>query len=357
MKRVRTLVILLITLFFICTGPLFSAVKFSLAPINTLFREFASDPFAPITSFRIFSVKNTEGIPSGVLVAEDNEYKEMPFAEETNGEHNTFYHFKTGANIGLLRIELGFFQIESYIHGGLNTVFECHGATDTLGFDGQYGAGVTIRLWDKFAMRGGLHHFSGHWGDEILTRIDGDIRNIRLLEYTRDNSWLASLSYEPNEKFRYYTSVELPQSSAWIRPGAHVPFHTTTPNSPDKNQHDHITGQENVNTTITYPQSYKALRIQAGTELRLPLFSLGSLFLATDIQLHQDGKTKHQVNSYDINNPWEVTCTIGGGLEFNRGLFNRKFRLEVYYHDGRFPLLNYFYKRSRYVTLGLSVSG
>lgn len=357
MQRVRTLLILLITLLFICTVPLFSAVKFTLAPLNTLFREYISDPFAPLTSFRVFSVKNTDGIPNGILAAEAGEYKELPFTEKNDAEHNAFYHFKTGANIGLLRLELGFFQIEGFIHGGISTIFEYHGATDTLGFDGQYGAGVTIRLWDKFAIQGGLHHFSGHWGDEILTRIDGDISNIRLLEYTRDNSWLASCSYEPSEKFRYYTSVELPQSSAWIRPGAHVPFYTTTPNSPDKNQHTHITGQEGVETTVPYPESYKAWRVQAGTELRLPLFSLGSLFLASDMQFHQDGKTRHQINGYDVKNPWEVTFTIGGGIELNRGFLNRKFRLEIYYHNGRFPLLNYFYKRSQYVTFGLAVSG
>ena len=132
---------------------------------------------------------------------------------------------------------------------------------------------------------------------------------------------------------------------------------TLKPGSTSTNQHDYITGQEDVETSVAYADSYRAWRLQTGTEVHLPIFTVGSLFLAGDIQFHQDGQTQHQVNGYSPDNPWEITYTVGGGFEFNQGLLDRKFRLEVYYTDGRFPLLNYFYKRSQYVVFGLAISG
>ena len=358
--------IMLALIVFLCIGlvPLFSAFSFKLAPVTPLFREFMSDPFSNSTSFRLLEVKNVEGVPRGILAVVtdgDNEYVEIPFEEREFEGNNRFYQLKSAANIGLARLELGFFQIEGFINGGINSIFQNFGATDTLGFDGFYGAGGSVRLFDKIAFQAGFHHFSGHWGDEIITKMvdlsSYSLDDLHLIEYTRGNSWLASISIEPSEHFRLYGSVELPQTSAWIRPGAHVPFHTIVPGSTDDNQHEHITGQESVETTITYPDSYKAWRVQVGSEVRLPVYNLGSLFLATDFQFHQDGKTNHQVNGYDQSTPWECTFSAGGGFEFNRGLLDRKFRLEIYYHDGRFPLLNYFYKKSQYVVFGLAISG
>ncbi len=362
MKNNKILIILIVIFLLICSSPAYSAFTFTLAPIDPLFREFMADPYSNSTSFRPFSVKNEGGVPRGILAVDgNNEYVEIPFEEEEYEGHHDFYQLKSAANIGLARLELGFFQIEGYINGGINTVFQNYGATDSLGFDGFYGAGASIRLYNKVALQGGFHHFSGHWGDETLKDMievsEKDLNDLHLIEYTRGNSWLGSISIEPSENIRFYGSVELPQSSAWIRPGIHVPMHTIKPGSVDQSQHDYITGQEGVSSSFVYPSSYKAWRIQTGSEIRFPIFSLGSLFLATDWQFHQDGKTLHQVDGYSDSNPWEMEFTIGGGVEFNTGLLNRKFRLEIYYHDGRFPLLNYFYKRSQYVIFGLAIGG
>lgn len=357
--NIKKILIIILTL---CLSPLWASFTFNLAPIDPLFREFMADPYSNSTSFRSFTIQNESGVPRGILAVDvNNEYVEIPFENESFEGHNAFYQLKSAANIGLVRFGLGFFQLEGFLNGGINTVFQNYGGTDTLGFDGFYGAGATIRLFNKVAIQGGFHHFSGHWGDETIdsmVSLSGkSLSDLHLVEYTRGNSWIGSLSIEPNENIRFYASAELPQSSAWIRPGAHVPFHTTKPGDSNQNQHEYITGQEGVTTSITYPSSYKAWRIQAGSELRLPILSLGSLFLATDVQFHQDGQTMHQIDGYNEQNPWEVAFTIGGGVELNTGLLNRKFRLEFYYHDGRFPLLNYFYTRSQYIVFGLAISG
>ncbi|MFA7118191.1 MAG: hypothetical protein WC159_05390, partial [Sphaerochaetaceae bacterium] len=122
-------------------------------------------------------------------------------------------------------------------------------------------------------------------------------------------------------------------------------------------QFENITGQEGLSDLTAYDSSYKAWRLQAGLELRFPVWDMGSFFLAGDVQAHQDGQTLHQVGGYDPNNPWEFECTVGGGFEFNQSILGRKMRLECYYHDGRFPLLNYFFQRSKYVVMGIAISG
>jgi len=342
----------------VCGSPLFSAVKFTPVPNTPLFREFIADPYAPASKFHIVSALTEDSIPNTIYHAEDNQYVEIPFKSE--GQAN-YFNMKAGANIGFLRFEAGFFQIEIYLNGGLNAIFELEGATDLLGFDGFYSAGLSIRLWDVVALQAGIHHFSGHWGDEILAKMaeinpSANLGTMSLLEYTRDNSWLISLSIEPIKTLRFYTAFEIPMQAAWIRPAAHVPSFAVKPKEADKPLYEHIANQEGV-TPVEYSDSYLAMRIQAGTEVKFPLLSVGSFFVAGDIQFHQDGQTNHQVNSYDSDNPWEITLSVGGGFEFNQSYFDRRLRIEAFYHYGRFPLLNFFYQRGHYITVGFSVNG
>ncbi|MFA7225778.1 MAG: hypothetical protein WC207_05975, partial [Sphaerochaetaceae bacterium] len=114
---------------------------------------------------------------------------------------------------------------------------------------------------------------------------------------------------------------------------------------------------EGTTTTIVYPPSYRALRIQTGAEVKVPLFSIGSLFLAGDFQFHQDGQTLHQINGYNKANRWEFTFSVGGGFEFNIDQVEPKTRLEIYYLNGRFPMLNYFTQRGHYLTVGIAIGG
>ncbi len=355
-KYLKSFLVALLCL--VCGSFLFGGVKFTVAPISPLFREFMADPYAPSSKFHVVPTLTEDSIPTTVYHVAGGEYIETSF--KTKGQAN-YFNLKAGANIGFLRFEAGFFQIETYLNGGLNTIFELEGATDNLGFDGFYSVGLNIRLWDVIALQGGIHHFSGHWGDEILVSMAKNnssinLGSISLLEYTRDNSWLFSLSFEPLKTFRLYTAFEIPMKTAWVRPAAHVPSFGVHPYNPDKPQYKHIAGQEGVNP-VAYPDEYKAMRVQAGTEIKFPLFSIGSFFVAGDFQLHQDGQTNHQVDSYDQGNHWELTLTVGGGFEFNQGYLDRKIRIEAFYHYGRFPLLNFFYQRGHYISVGLAING
>jgi hypothetical protein len=105
-----------------------------------------------------------------------------------------------------------------------------------------------------------------------------------------------------------------------------------------------------------FADSYKAWIIDGGVELRYPLHNLGSLFFVADVVANQDGQTLHHVGGYDPDNPWEFEYTLGVGLEFDQSIGFGHARILCSYHDGRFPLLNYFYQRSKYFGIGFSIS-
>jgi hypothetical protein len=259
-------------------------------------------------------------------------------------------------------------RLEGYIHGGLNTVFGAYGGVDVLGFDGQYGAGVTMQLFRQLTFRFGFHHFSGHWGDEILKdfmeRNDEDSYD-GITEYTRNNSYLFDVSYQPVRYVKFLVEAELPMHVGWIRPAAHVPadaIKNTSEESPDygKPLSGYIYGQEFGSeferNNDSYPSSYKAWRIGLGVEFEVPIPTVGLSYLATDLQLHQDGKINLDTLEYESDRPWDMEFTVALGLSLEEVANLPDFTIELAYHDGRFPLLNFFFQRSRYLSLGLVVT-
>ncbi len=361
-SKTRKLILVLVTVLFLSSS-LF-AFSLDLAPINPLFREPLVDPFSDSTSFRYLKIVD-DGIPETILVADKNTQTYERYNHDVRGL-DEYWQLKTAANIGLLRFSTKYVELEGYIQGGINSAFQRKGSIDCLGFDGMYGAGAALRIAKKVVLRAGFHHFSGHWGDEIIENaltLNPDLdfyssaKDKHLVEYTRGNSWMAALSIEPTELYRFYLIAEMPMKRAWIRPGIHVPSYVLRPGSGEVEQFENMTGQEGITSVTAYHPAYKALRLQTGFEVRKPVFEIGSLFFAGEIQAHQDGKTLHQVGGYDPKNPWEFEFTIGTGFEFGTGHNDRKFRLEVHYHQGRFPLLNYFFQRSKYFVVGLAISG
>jgi len=348
-------------------GLLDNFIQITTVPNQPLYREALADPYAMSSSMSMITMQDEASIPTYILVADEGEYQKKYF-RDADANKNSYLRMKTAVNLSLMRVSfmhLGFLpsvQVELSLQGGMATVFNNFGASDTPGFDGMYFVGANARIGKVLALRFGLHHFSGHYGDEILDRLwaynpglDPNSIN-RMVEYTRDNSWLGGVSIEPTSWFRLYFEAELPQKGAWIRPAIHVPESTVNPDDETQNQRDHIADQEGIDAG-TVSESYKAWRLQGGMEFRLPIPTLGSLFVAADVQFHQDGQTKHQIGAYSEDNPWENEYTVGGGLELNQQFLGRNIRLEAYYHSGRFPLLNFFYQRSNYVTIGIGING
>lgn len=109
-----------------------------------------------------------------------------------------------------------------------------------------------MRIADRVSSRFGIHHFSGHYGDEMLekfygynevnfaktyksgslfnyakTHTDADTTKEYYLngsvEYVRDNSWILAVSADLPYGFRIYGEAELPKNPSWLRPFIHVP--------------------------------------------------------------------------------------------------------------------------------------
>lgn len=374
----------LVSLFVVCCvlAPVFGAYTFfgddfsiTLAPMDPLYKESRAYPFTNNVAFRYFvSPKDTQYLPTDILAtdASANEgngaYVRRSF-KDPNENNNKYWNLKSAINIGLLRFEYkDIMALEGYIHGGLNTVFGAYGGVDVLGFDGQYGAGVTMQLFRQLTFRFGFHHFSGHWGDEILKdfmeRNDEDSYD-GITEYTRNNSYLFDVSYQPVRYVKFLVEAELPMHVGWIRPAAHVPadaIKNTSEESPDygKPLSGYIYGQEFGSeferNNDSYPSSYKAWRIWLGVEFEVPIPTVGLSYLATDLQLHQDGKINLDTLEYESDRPWDMEFTVALGLSLEEVANLPDFTIELAYHDGRFPLLNFFFQRSRYLSLGLVVT-
>lgn len=397
----------------------FASELFCFMPVSQvpLYREAVADPYALNTSFRILFATDPEERPNRVYsIITDRDtstgdchvfYDYLNYNDDALKESNNKYiHMKTGASVGLMRVRFGGYgwippiDAELNIGGYINTVFCLFGKNDALDFDGSYFAGGSLRIADMLSFRFGIHHFSGHYGDELLekyfsyNRVNaGDRFNggsafqypngvpgheyylIGPVEYVRDNSWIMGLSADvpiaSRFSVRVYGEAELPRDPSWLRPLAHVPADYRNmvkedgrPTLIDRIGGDSIDGEQFPQSQLNQEQelkrtadgSYKAWRIHTGLEVRFNT-GFGAFFLAGDVQFHQDGKTLHKVGGYSNDNPWEKEFTIGGGLELGDATSDGKtVRLEVYYHDGRTPATQWFYQRMKCFSVGFGLN-
>ena len=340
-------------------------LRFDLVPETPLFQTIKMDTFSASTNFNYITISDVENIPYQIRVVDKNnikttkQYRDIPFAKK---ESNSYLHMKLGVTQGLFRLGVGPVSAELVLQGGLNTVFQLSGGSMALGFDGLYMLGFNASLYDIVDFTCGLHHFSGHIGDELLssaTSKSGEAfdTNWEALEYVRDNSLSLGISVTPVESLRFYLSANKPLQTSWIRPLVHIPESTSSP-STSKPLQDHVDGQESIegyHSIMNYAENYKAWIIQTGIETSYHIDNFGNISLSGGVKMHQDGQTKHQLGQYDENNPWELEYNVGLGIELEKSNSEGNLSINVTYHDGRFPLLNMFYNRSKYLSVGFSV--
>jgi hypothetical protein len=329
--------------------------SFSWFKSSSLYPEPIAQPLSTVSTLNILSV--LDGQPRTIRYAgqDSKEYKDYSIYD-TPGKYanETMYvQLKTGLNIGFLRCSYkGIIDGELSLHAGLNSVFQGFGGASNLGFDGVFFFGAQTRLFRMATVRIGLQHYSGHYGDEtleVLRPVKGDP-----IEYVRDNDLLFGLSVTPIPSIRLYAEANLPLSNTWMHPAIHIPWWVIKRTSGEP-LHSVEAGRENIPTT-DFDSSYMAWIISTGGEFSVPIASLGSVFLSADLTLHQDGQTGHTADGYDASNPWEMEYTIALGLELLDKTTGGGGRLQFTYHDGRFPLLNFFYQRTRYIAFGFSFS-
>lgn len=194
------------------------------------------------------------------------------------------------------------------------------------------------------------------------------------VEYVRDNSLVlgASTAVPVGSLFsvRMYAEAELPKNPSWLRPFVHVPADYENPvnessrptlidriggTSIDGEQFPQHQLDEEQELKRTANGSYKAWRIHSGVEVRLNL-DFGALFLAGDVQFHQDGQTKHMPGQYSPSNPWEKEFTIDTGMDLGRFVPGKNVRIELAYHNGRVNGTDFFCQRIKVISLGMSIS-
>ncbi len=422
-KSWKRIVVLLV--FVLVVAPVFADSLFSFHVLadGPLYKESAADPYAFNSHLTVIRATDQEKKPRtirGVVVEYDTGsdsyqafYKDMYYNDEAlKVNKNMYLHMKGGTSLGFFRTSFEGYKwvpqidFEVNLAGYINTIFNLFSKNEALAFDGSYFFGGSLRFADAVTVRVGMHHFSGHYGDEVLqdyyiyngvdystkayTGTDyydeagalianyhslygGNESNqyylIKPVEYVRDNSWLISLQADVLKGLRVYAETEIPMNPSWLRPVVHCPADYQNPISEEDRSTliQRIGGDADGGEYLSPEQlqaqeelmrgsdeSYRALRIHFGAEYRYE-FSFCTAFAAFDFQLHQDGQTKHQIGAYSKDNPWETELTIGGGVEFPALSSDaHAIRVEAFYHTGRVPSVQWFYQRMDYISVGFS---
>lgn len=400
--------ILLVFSLFICISFVFAGdlFTFNLISGTPLYKESISDPYAFLTGIHLMLIPKAEDNEFKIkALVKDNTtgelfYDDFYYREPRDAKDNLYINMKLAGSTSLFRVRFnGVDKVPSMdfdlnLAGYLNTIFWLSGANDTLDFDGSFLVSGSFRVADIITLRFGMHHFSGHYGDETL----GDFYNYNKIdftnnslignytgsksveghtysfqsavEYVRDNSWIIGLQAELPLGFRVYGECEIPQKTAWIRPFIHVPANYINPGTKDPNDPSSIHrsgGGEGASDSLLDEEeaqktnsNYMALRIHGGLEYTLGL-SWANIKVSADIQAHQDGQNRnsngqHDILSYSKDNMWEFEYTVGLALELKEKLGSKDVRVEAFYHVGRAPATQLFYKTGSFIYVGFGLN-
>lgn len=309
---------------------------------------------------------------------EDFIMEEANFRDKDNGVKQ-LYRVKTGFSFSALRLTYkDVISAEACVQGALNLVFDANGGTDCLGFDGIYFYGLNASFKDGLvSMRIGRHHYSSHYGDEIeesfMLRKDekGRVYANRFLmnkeeggyisrfaQYVRQDSLVVGLSTRPVSWLRLYFEADLltPKMHR-VRPWLLVPEgileddcdHTLEQGIGSS---EGVYDSENESRKAPYSNSYRDMSFNFGAEISIPVKGFGSIVTAFDVKLNQEGQTAYQIGAYSEDNPWDVDYNILLGLNIE----NSSITAELIYHNGRVPLMNFFWKHCSYWSAGFSIT-
>lgn len=380
-----------------------SSLTFSMVPKDgTLYKEPIADPYAFVSRLSLQKALDTSLRPthirSAVKVFKDGnhvktEYIDLPYQEEVVNEpdkYSTYLHMRMGLSASILRLRyegeaVRSLDLELTLSGALNTIFNIYSNSNALEFDGTWFIGPSLRVNDWLTFKAGIHHFSGHYGDETLDRfydtnqvdfsdngkINADFASKdpeydyylnNLVEYVRDNYWIIGTSVDLPYGFRVYGEFEWPKADVWLRPFTSTPTGHKSGDGSELIQYiggasEGFTDAQVANEIAIKNQGhYNALRCHAGLEFYYNIPKFGALFASADIQFHQDGQTKHMPGQYSPDNPWEKEYTIALGVELGQFVPGKNVRIELIYHDGRVSGTDFFYQRTKTVSIGASIS-
>ncbi len=348
----KTVSLLLLSLF---SATLF-AFSFSLAPNPSFFESLNTDQFNPKTHLGAFyTISST---PEGDLVRFDKlsgnpgEYYQ-DFKSYKKEKDNAFLLLQAAGGFSALGFDFEAVKFQAHIEAYIRTVFFLLNGNDNIGFDGSYFIGLEGRILDSIILRGGIRHYSGHIGDETLFSVvhnHPEYTNAEISEYVRD-AFEFSVGYS-NENFPYVEgalSLIVPQKNSYMLPFVHRPDYIISGGSTNEER-----DPESYAIRGDYGKSYFAATIAGELTFSYP-FGMNKAFLSLSGKLHQDGVTKHTLDPSDDGGFWEYEYDVTLGIErFNQN--GRSISVNLIWNDGRFPLLNYYWKRVKSVSLVFSVN-
>lgn len=362
---------------------------------DTFFHESPFDPYSFTTKAGafFFTDKAQSKLKIRLLGEDSNGICYRDFLVSDNPTNYTYLKTAAEADISKLTFDyenLPLIEFQVALKGYLDVMFRTFGSSECFGFDGSYLVSGELRFDKKYSLRFGMHHLSGHYGDEVLelmrayknrsiftyesngtmktnytfdsttgTMIDGgEFTVFSTTEYVRDNEFTVGFSAELND-FTPYFVLSVPLFESYVRPF----IHNTSFN---KKQTLYLAWGEGLPTTTTEKyalvcieqdlardKSYIAARLSMGFDWKKD-FDICKLYGGVNVQAYQDGQTKHEIGAYNKSNPWEFDITAGFGVEFAE-FYGKTISIEVYDHYGRLPILNFYYERANIIFVGASI--
>lgn len=295
-------------------------------------------------------------------------------------EASSFFRIKPCLNIAILKTRYKDFAIEGLLEIGLNTMIKSEGSVDIFGFDGIYFYGLTGSYKDKIQFKVGRHHYSGHFADELINNYlssrdsKGRLYSDRMdkgkmgsqfepgfiykeEDYIRQDGLILGLSFNPIEELRLYAEADfLTKKMDYMTPYVLIPDLTKYGDHDFSMQgragyESGVYSTKFETRTSPYGSSYKDTNVEFGAEYTKDLKKWGNISLAYNCRLMQEGQTLYQLSGYDKDNKWDMDHTV----MFSYNLFNSPLSFQAMYHNGRLPLLNWYWYRTSLITVGFSI--
>lgn len=406
----RKKLFILIVMLLCCTAAFSSAFGdfmkgFSFKAVDTtpLYKAYKADQWSVDTRAQYINLMNSDYLYQVLMCTRYEEGREdyyfnydqvdqqnkEPFVYEIgefrdpNEAVEQLYRVKTGFSFSGARLSYkDYVTVEGCVQGALNLVFDANNGTDCIGFDGIYFYGINADIMNKVQLRFGRHHYSGHFGDEItedflirtdnlgrvysdrfrLTRLNSGYVS-RLVQYVRQDSLIAGVSVEPVSWLKVYAEADfLSDPMHRVRPWILCPEEYYLDDTSESGEHITLQGfignSEGVydsnkgQRVLKYDSSYIGIAVNLGAEVSIPFGTLGNAIIACDVKANQEGQTMYQVGAYKNTNPWDIDFNALLGFE----IASSPITAELIYHNGRVPLMNFFWKHCSYWSAGFSLA-
>lgn len=341
----------------------FASFTFSFGPHEPYFNPDTLDPYGfKGSEIKVFYVTESNHLGNNMMIEDstkqvtDPDYYRIIDYRDFNDKFRLMLNLRTGFGLSILRMGWPeYFMLDFALQGSLNTVFASTGGADNLGFDGSFFVGGEMRIMDMISIHAGLRHFSGHTGDEIVNDAMKRLgyTNWTPVSYTRDNMIEIGIGYDGCKYFDIWASFLMPQPGMWWSPFISQPdwIHTTGSNP----QYTAERNPEQWAVRGAYGNGYGAYILQFDANVRYPFLDKYEVFASGEVKLHQDGMTNHTLSPDDDTDKWETEFSAAVGFSFINAVENLDLTIELGYHNGRFPLLNFFWKRAEYFSFSLTV--